>query len=93
MTILDSFRLDDRVAIVTGTAGPINSVAFSPTGHTLATGSGSGTVQVWNVRSHKRRAQLDARIGQIFSVAFSPHGRVLAAAGFNGTIRLWERVL
>ena len=32
----------------TGNGGPVNSVAFSPHGHTLATGSENGTVQLWD---------------------------------------------
>ena len=76
---------------LTGTRGPVNSVAFSPQGHTLATGSEKGTVQLWDARSHALLETLSTGPGQVFSVAFSPDGRFLAAAGFNGTIRVWQK--
>ena len=33
----------------TGNSGPINSVAFAPHKRILATGSGTGTVQLWGL--------------------------------------------
>jgi WD40 repeat protein len=81
-----------RIATLhTGNRGPVNSVAFSPQGHTLAAGSENGTVQLWDARSHALLETLSADPNQVFSVAFSPDGRFLAAAGFTGTIRVWQK--
>jgi WD40 repeat protein len=72
-------------------AGSVYSVAFSPDGRTLAAGSASGRVLLWDVRTHARLGTL--RSHAIISVAFSPDGRNLAAGGFDGTIRVWESIL
>lgn len=43
-----------EVVLLTGHTGDVFSVAFSPDGHTLATGSDDGTVLLWNRRYPRR---------------------------------------
>ena len=69
-----------------GNRGPVNSVVFAPHTPILATGSETGTVQLWSLPGDKPLATLTGGTGPVFSVAFSPDGRTLAAGGFNGTI-------
>jgi WD40 repeat protein len=72
------------------TAGsPVDSVAFSPGGETLAVGDSRGRVGLWDVMSGRRTATLDEG-GQVLSVAFSPNGQTLAAADYRGYVRLWN---
>jgi WD40 repeat protein len=70
--------------LLIGNGGPINSVVFAPTERILATGSETGTVQLWRLPSGKPLATLNAGTGPVFSVALSPDGGTLAAGGFNG---------
>ena len=67
--------------------------AFSPGGDTLATGSGNGAIQLWNVANPAHPVSLGpplAGSGPVFAVAFSPDGDTLATGSGHGTIRLWN---
>jgi FOG: WD40 repeat len=70
--------------------GFVYSVAFSPDGRTLATGSSDGTARLWDITSGKQIATLRGHESKVISVAFSPDGRTLATGSNDNTARLWE---
>jgi len=72
-----------------GYQGLVFSVAFSPDGKFLASGSGDGTVKVWEVGSWRAVTILKGHRGRVFSVAFSPDGKFLAS-GSDETVKVWE---
>ncbi|MEL0597786.1 MAG: serine/threonine protein kinase, partial [Planktothrix rubescens PR222] len=69
----------------------VRSVAFSPDGRTLASGSLDTTIKLWDVQSQGQIATLTGHSDVVYSVAFSPDGRTLASGSWDTTIKLWKR--
>ncbi|KAK6810480.1 hypothetical protein RU639_013746 [Aspergillus parasiticus] len=70
----------------------VNSVAFSPDGRTLASGSLDRTIKLWDTTTGIERQTLEGHSGWVYSVAFSPDGRTLASGSADRTIKLWDTI-
>lgn len=73
----------------------VNSIAISPDGKTLASGSWVGgnnnTIELWNLATREHIGTLGRHAGWITSIVFSPDGTTLAsAASGDGAIKLWN---
>lgn len=82
-----------RVTTLTGHKGGVRSVAFSPDGNTLATGSADSTVILWSGSDLAKATQIATLIGHkggVRSVAFSPDGKTLASGGDDNTVIVWN---
>ena len=70
---------------LTGHAGPVWDVAFSPDGQRLATTSWDATVRLWDLASDDQRLLMEHRT-RAWGIAFSPDGRLLATGGGRGVL-------
>jgi len=73
-----------------GHTSHVGSVAFSPDGRTLASGSEDNTIKLWNVATGKNTATLKGHTDIVWSVSFSPDGKTLASGSSNNTVKLWD---
>ena len=72
------------------TTACVTSVAFSPDGMLLATGSFDHIVRLWRVSDGAFLRRLEGHTDRVLSVAFSPDGAVLASAAADSVARLWR---
>ena len=70
----------------------VNSVAFSPDGNHVVSGSTDNTVHIWNVATGKSEAELKGHSGSVNSVTFSPDGSHIVSGSDDNTMCIWNVV-
>ncbi|MCW6052392.1 serine/threonine protein kinase [Lyngbya sp. CCAP 1446/10] len=78
------------VHTLVGHSNAVTSVAFSPDGATLASGSEDKTIEIWKLEAGKRWYTLTGHSDWVTCVAFSPDGATLATGGRDKTIQIWD---
>ena len=66
------------------------SLAFSPDGWTLVSGSDDATVRLWEVASGRIRRRFHGHQGKTSMVAFSQNGKTVVSASADTTILIWD---
>ena len=79
-----------EIFTLTGHTGYINSVAFSPDGKRIASGSDDETIKVWDASSRREVMTLKGHTSRLNSVAFSPDGKRLVSGSDDETIKIWD---
>ncbi len=67
----------------------VRALAFSPDGHTLATGSWDGAIKLWDIESGAL-LWTSWFTDNIECLTFAPDGRTLASGGDDATVQLWD---
>ncbi len=76
--------------VLTGHTDSVVSIAYSPDGQTIASGSEDSTVRIWNADTGAQIQTLQGHTDRVNSVAYSPDGQTIASGGFDETVRIWN---
>jgi WD40 repeat protein len=79
-----------KIKSFSGHTGQILSVAFSPNGQQLLTGSVDATAILWNPSTGGIIRAFAGHTCAVTSVAFGPDGSQLATGSADGTTRVWS---
>ena len=66
------------------------SLAFSPNGNCIASGSNDGTIRLWDVETGAEIMKLKGHNLWILSLAFSPDGKRLISTSRDRILKLWD---
>jgi WD40 repeat protein len=73
-----------------GHTGAVNSVAFSPDGTRIATGSDDRTARVWDAQTGTPLLELEGHRGQVKSASFSPDGTRVLTGSTDQAAKVWD---
>jgi WD40 repeat protein len=72
------------------TFGAVISVAYSPDGRLLATGSSNGEIKIWSADDYQEILCCRGHQAWVMSLSFSPDGRSLASASDDHLVKIWD---
>jgi len=78
------------IRVFTGHTNYVYSVAFSPDGKYVLTGSGDKTAKLWDASTGAQVRTFSGHTASVESVAFSPDGKYVLTGSDDATVKLWE---
>ncbi|EGW34541.1 uncharacterized protein SPAPADRAFT_134625 [Spathaspora passalidarum NRRL Y-27907] len=70
----------------------MNTLAYSPDGSRLVTGSDDGKIKIWDVQSGFCLFTFTEHTSAVTGVQFAKRGQVLFSSSLDGTIRAWDLI-
>jgi len=79
-----------QIGHLTGHAGKINSIAWSPKEFELASSSHDQTIRIWDMNTRSTRLTLEGHTAKVYDIAWSPDGNCLCSGSWDRSVRLWD---
>jgi eukaryotic-like serine/threonine-protein kinase len=86
----DSATLGSRLCIYSGHSDKVRSVAWSPDGAHIVSGSDDKTVQVWEAITGDHLFTYMEHSDAVSAVSWSPNGAHIVSASNDATVQVWE---
>ncbi|MEH2035302.1 protein kinase domain-containing protein [Nostoc sp.] len=88
--IIENVAIGGQIHTLQGHFSYVISVAFSPDGKILASGSCDNIIKLWDVGTGRVIYTLKGHSYWVTSLAFSPDGKILTSGSGDKTIKLWN---
>ena len=75
-----------------GHSDNVYSVAYSPDGTKIISGSGDNTVKIWNANTGQCLQTLEGHSDWVVSVAYSPDRTKIISGSDDRTIKIWDAI-
>ncbi|PSB21391.1 hypothetical protein C7B69_15970 [filamentous cyanobacterium Phorm 46] len=76
--------------ILNGHSGFVPSLALTPDGQKLISGSWDDTIKIWDLQTGYLLNTLESHTSDVECVAITPDGQTLVSAGWDNTIKIWD---
>lgn len=83
-------RTGSALQTLKGHAQDVSSLAFSPDGQLLASGSNDRSIRLWDMKIGATLHVMEEHSSIVNCVAFAPNNHHIASASSDNTIRLWD---
>lgn len=78
------------ILTLSGHSDSVQTIAISPDGETLASGSYDKTIKLWNLKTGELLKTITGHQEAILSVAITPDGKTLVSGSRDNTIKVWN---
>ena len=68
----------------------INSIAISPDGKYIVSGSWDATIKIWDIKTGECLNTLEGHKDSVNSIVISPDGKYIVSASSDNTIKIWD---
>jgi WD40 repeat protein len=85
-----NIRTGELLAKLEGHTYPVLTLAFSPDGSHLVSGSGDTTLRIWDIENRKEINHLKGHSLYVVTCDWSPDGKRIISGEVDGTIAVWD---
>ncbi|MDR1174301.1 MAG: WD40 repeat domain-containing protein [Treponema sp.] len=90
LAILSALPAQTPELFLQGHSDDINTVAYSPDGRRIATGSKDNTVKIWDVESGREIRTLSGHTNSVRAAGYSPDGRRIVSGSLDTSAKIWN---